>query len=197
MEMASIIASLTGLGGIILAFYSTYQESKYKLYELKIKEQQFKDNNKNQISKEKYQELFAEKIDLYKQLQEIISKFNKETTDLGRLSLINNDKVESLTIQKISFDLITDINNILDKKIFLLSSQLEKKYKLIHISFNTILNKHYQNMDMSDLSDPEMCEQYDNALNKFYNTNKDDINKFIKLIEKEIHQIKISIGFEI
>lgn len=47
------------------------------------------------------------------------------------------------------------------------------------------------------ISDPNEAEkEYDKGIAKFYAKHKEDISELIKIIEQEIQEIKLNIGFD-
>jgi hypothetical protein len=87
-ELVALIGSFMGLLSIGLAFYSKKQDSAIRLSELKLKEEQFVEDKKHQITKSKYQELFTEKIELYIELQNELYDYYDNI-----LILMNGDKI--------------------------------------------------------------------------------------------------------
>ena len=82
--LIAVIGGLTGLLGVVFTFYSKSQDSKLKLLEMELKKEQFLEDKKHQITKEKYQELFAKKIELYINLQQELYSYYDNILNIGR-----------------------------------------------------------------------------------------------------------------
>ena len=123
--LIAVIGSLTGLLGIGLTFYSKQQDSKLKLIEMEFKSDQFNKDNKHQISKEKYQELFSKKIELYELLIKEKMEYTKTTSEDIIFDLQDYPEV-------VFYDFFIKIRKIIDSNRLFLSKDLSNKYNLLY-----------------------------------------------------------------
>lgn len=190
-HISQIITLLGALSGLVTVIWTQYNKS----IEEKNKLKQFELEKKHQISKEKYQELFNKKIDVYQYLYLEVNKFNKQLHDLGRYIDIR-DKYDDITmeevkIEKICVKTLKNIFKIIEKNYFVISNELMELYKEVY--------KHYKNErkdfdtknDFGVLDNEEEYEEYNKIVIAFYNKNKSLINNFFNLIESETKEIKL------
>ena len=126
--LIAIIGGLTGLLGVVFTFYSKSQDSKLKLLEMELKKEQFLEDKKHQITKEKYQELFAKKIELYINLQQELYSYYDNILNVGReyfdIDEWGRDSYTKITEKKVIVDLLESINKHFNGNQFLISNKL-------------------------------------------------------------------------
>jgi len=198
--LIAIIGGITGLLGVAFTFYSKSQDSKLKLLEMELKKEQFLEDKKHQITKEKYQELFAKKIELYINLQQELYSYYDNILNIGReyfdIDEWGRDNYTKITEKKVIVDLLESINKHFNGNQFLISNKLENKYKVIQKAYSKS-KKHFDAMLDLVISDPDEAEEeYDKGIAEFYAKHREDISELIKIIEQEIQEIKLNIGFD-
>ena len=199
-ELIAIISSLSGFLGIVFTFYSKLKDSKLKLIEMELKKEQFLEEKKHQITKEKYQELFEKKIELYINLQQELYNYYDNLLNVGReyfdIDEYGRDNYSKITEKKVIIDLIESINKHFNGNQLLISNPLEKKYKIIQEAYSKSKKQFDAIFDLVISNPDEAEEEYDKHMSEFYKKHKEDIEEVIIIIEQEIQEIKVNIGFD-
>ena len=206
MEIANIISLgsiFIGIGGIILSGLSKWQDSKIKIKELDFKSEQFKEDKKHQITKEKYQELFTKKIEFYTTIHKELYDFHRQILHVGKEQFErvgregNYEKIE-ITQQDVVLKVWKSINKIFQDNLFLISNEVEKQYQKILLGYEDYLVGLSEAEYYRYMSDEESYnEVYNDFMLGFFTEYKQDINLLIEILEKEIKIIKSDLGFDI
>lgn len=190
----AVIGSLTGLLALGITFYSKYRDSNIKDQELELKKEQFNLEKKHQISKEKYQELFEQKIDVYKKLYSQINKFRKQLYDVGRYfegrDEYNEFTMEELTIEDVNITTLKNIFQEIEDNHFAISNKLMESYQDIYDLYKKSTQEFTFMYDVGAIDHEEAKEKWEEIKNKFYEDYKTNIDKFFNQIDLEIKEIK-------
>jgi len=191
-ELGALIAGLTGFFGIGVTFYSKYRDSNIKDKELELKKEEQKLDRKHQISKEKYQELFNRKIELYEKLYTNIHKFKKQLYDVGRYFDMKDRggdfTQQELKVEDVNIDTMKTIFKAIDENHFIVSIALMEKYKKLYDLYRNS-TKEFEFMYDFDLVD-NIDDEWNRIKNGFYKTYKKSIDDFFNQIEIEIKKMK-------
>lgn len=205
MELAGIIGitgSITGILGVGFTFYAKMKDSELKLKEHEFKREQFKEDKQHQITKEKYQELFSKKIEIYTILHKELYRFHSKIVHVGKeqFEVIDNEgnykKVET-TKHDVMLGLWKSINSQLKDNLFLISNDLEQQYQKILLGYDKALvsfNEAEYHRPLRDKEDYE--EVYQEVMLSFFTEYEEEINALILILEKEIKAVKSDLGFD-
>lgn len=191
----AIIGSLTGLLALGITFYSKYRESNIKDKELELKKEQFDLEKKHQISKEKYQELFENKIDVYNMLYSEINKFRKQLYNVGTYfntqDAYGNIDMEQLTVEDVNVTALTSLFKHIESNQFIISDELMDSYRSLYDLYRKHSAEFDFMLDEGAYGDPiEADEEWLKIRDSFYETYKKYIEDFFNQIEKEIKAMK-------
>lgn len=201
-KMGAIIGSLTGLIVGLCSAYWAYRSKKsddhIKLKELAIKEEQFKEEKKYQISREKYQKIFEDKIAVYKKLSVCLNQLDSELMLVGHLkSVMDSDGEEDLKPrkeEKIQIESLQKIFKTIEENMFVISNNVLSRYR--------DLKKYYiehteEIMDLYLVGAYDSMDAYghlDKKHREYYRIHKDHIKCLYESIIYETDQIKKDIG---
>jgi len=189
-DYLAIIGSGTGLISIFCTYY-------IKFIELKNKTEQLKLDKQHQITKETYQKLFSQKIELYITLQSIINDFYNGLRTIGNESY-DFDEINGYMMYKVSGNeiiqkLFKSLETELENNTFIVSNSLYEQYQKISKPFKELQNDIDNVKEGYD--DEDAHSFYSKNSYKFHKNNKVEIKNFLKLINDEIKEIKNQIGF--
>jgi len=190
------------ISGLIITFYSKIADSRFRDKELEFKKYQFKEDKKHQITKEKYQELFAQKIKFYITLHKELDEFNARLIHISKeeYQLVDNNgnyqKIETRE-EDIPWKLWKSIHQIFKDNLLFISDELDKPYQKILSGYTKALVS-LEEAEYGIIIDKE---SHDKVLSKmmlsFFEEYKEDINSLISIIEEDIKKIKSDLGFNV
>lgn len=191
-EIIALIGSLTGLAGLILTFYSKHRDANIKDKELELKKEQFELEKKHQISKEKYQELFEQKITVYQKLYTEINKFRKQLYEIGKFYDTEDENgqytMEQLSIEEANIKALLSIFSLVDENHFLVSNNLMQSYQNLYNLYRESRKDFELMYDVDAIDNPKKV--LDEIHDEFYEKYQKSIQNFFSIIELEIKQIK-------
>lgn len=194
-----LIGSFTGLLGLAITFYSKYRDSNIKEKELELKKEQFELDKKHQIAKEVYQELFSNKIQVYKNLYDELMKYKKKLTEIGKEDYdidSNGEMIYSeVTTEDINITTLINIFTIVEKNIFVVSLEIEKLISTLMISYQSKENE-FDWLFSNEISTEDEAIRINHKLDKeFFINHQNKIDELFNQIECEIKKMKQEIGF--
>ncbi len=184
-QVIAFIAVLTGLVSVIWTQYN-------KKIEEDNKRIQAKEDKKHQISKEKYQQLFEQKIDLYNNLYSLSLKYKQDLQDIGRedyeFDANGSEAYFQITEEDICFNTFKEIKTLIEKNIFVTSEELEVLFvgALLDYEKNKSSFRHIRdtgsygdNNDLKDISEKmnqEFCNKHKITIDKLFYQVKSEIS---------------------
>ena len=188
----AIIGSLTGLLALGITFYSKYRDSNIKDKELELKKEQFDLEKKHQISKEKYQELFEQKIDVYKNLYSEIHKFKKQLYEVGKYfdgeDEYGRHTMDELKVEDVNIVTLQMIFKEIQNNHFVISNELMITYEKIYDLYRKNSAEFDFMLDVGAIDNPK--QEWEKIRDGFYAEYKELIDSFFKQIETETKKIK-------
>ena len=188
----AIIGSLTGLLALGITFYSKYRDSNIKDKELELKKEQFDLEKKHQISKEKYQELFEQKIDVYKNLYSEIHKFKKQLYEVGKYfdgeDEYGRHTMDELKVEDVNIATLQMIFKEIQNNHFVISNELMITYEKIYDLYRKNSAEFDFMLDVGAIDNPK--QEWEKIRDGFYAEYKELIDSFFKQIETETKKIK-------
>lgn len=191
----AIIGSLTGLLALGITFYSKYRDSNIKDKELELKKVQFDLEKKHQITKEKHQQLFEQKIDLYNTLHSLSLDHKKNLQDVGRedyeLDGNGRDSYFIVTEEDIFLKTFISIKTTMDNNIFVVSEDLEALFTKMLLDYekNESVFKHI--MSVGAYGDNEDLKKEDEKMkNEFNDKHKTTLEDFFEQVKIEITNLR-------
>jgi len=189
-DYLAIIGSGTGLISILGTMYIKYRE-------LKNDAEKFKLEKQHQITKETYQKLFSQKIELYINLQSIINYFYDELKTIGNefydFDIINEDTQHKVSGNTIILNLFNSLEKELKNNTLIISDSIYEQYKKISEPFKKLQND-IKNVE-EVIGQEEAAPFYTEASSTFHKNNKEEIKNFLNLVNNEIKEIRNQIGF--
>jgi hypothetical protein len=187
-EIIGIVGSLTGLLGVCYSIYSKKRDAD-------LKEKQFALEKRYKISKEKYQELMEEKIDLYIILHNLYLEFIKASQSIGRTKYdydCDENKMvrEEITKEKIIIDTFFKLKNLIEKKPLLISEELEKLFLPMLKSYEKNKNIFDEMWDYGIVDEFNSNKEWRKLVRKFYEDNENNWNSFWAQLKKEIREMR-------
>ena len=136
-DCLAIIGSLTGLVSVFGTIYIKY-------IELKNNNEQLKLDKQHQITKETYQKLFSQKIELYMKLQSIINDFYNGLRTIGN-EFYDFDEIDGHIMYKVSGNeiiqkLFKSLETELENNTFIVSNSLYEQYQKVSKPFKELQN---------------------------------------------------------
>jgi hypothetical protein len=193
----AIISSLTGLLALGITFYSKYRDSNIKDKELELKKEQFVLEKKHQISKEKYQELFEQKINVYKNLYSKIYKFKQQLYEVGKYfdgeDEYGRQTMDELKVEDVNVATLQSIFKEIENNYFVISNELIATYEKIYDLYRKNSAEFDFLMNVGAIDNPK--QEWKKIKSGFYSDYKELINSFFEQIENEIKTMKKEIGF--
>ncbi|WP_152054590.1 hypothetical protein [Aliarcobacter butzleri] len=193
-EIIALIGSLTGLLGLIATIYYKFRDSNIKDKELEIKERQYDDNKKYQLSKEKYQELVSKKIEMLENISLILVQHDKDKSmiNISDYDVDNDGKGIDLTIKEenLMIDTFEKIDNVLEKNQLLIANETQEIYQQIK---DSLLNQNAEYLNFkNNISNnyEEIQDAYKDKNKNFYKQHKDELHKLLKLLNQEIQKVR-------
>lgn len=193
MDISQTITALTGLAGILLSFYTIKKNS-----DIKLKEQN--NDHKHQLTKEKYQQLMSDKINLYNIIYEIYKFHNQNKLNIG-FPTLEVDEVNRTTTEReyeeyeVYLETYYKIDVSLKNTTFLLSNELEEyfmKIKLQKEKLNLLFNYEFREGMIENFE-----KENKDTEKLFVEKTKNDFDSFFSSLEKEIKQIRINLKLKI
>ena len=192
-DYTTIISSLIGLIGALAGLYTLY----LRHIELKNNAEQFKLEKQHQITKETYQKLFSQKIELYIKLQSIVNNFYNELKTIGNESydfdIINGDTKHKVSGNTIIQNLFNSLETEVKNNTLIISDTLSEQYKKVNDPFKNLQNDIKNAEEV--LGQEEASPFYTEASFTFHKNNKKEIKIFLNLVNNEIKEIRNQIGF--
>ncbi|MBU1669133.1 hypothetical protein KKC13_12000 [bacterium] len=189
-DTLAIIGSVTGLISICGAVCLKWLELKNKAVELK-------EEKKHQITKEMYQKLFSQKIELYIELQSIVNDFYLGLKTIRNKSYDFDETHGYMMYETSGNEIIETLCNSLEKKLennrFIISESLYEQYQKIIIPFKNLQNEINNSKEVHD--DTNYSSFYSEESYRFHKNNKKEISTLLTLIQNEIIELKSGIGF--
>ncbi|MDN5081976.1 hypothetical protein [Aliarcobacter butzleri] len=193
-EIIALIGSLTGLLGLIATIYYKFRDSNIKDKELEIKERQYDDNKKYQLSKEKYQELISKKIEMLEKISLILVQYDKDKSmiNIPDGDVEHNGKWVDSTIkeEKLMIDTFRKIDNVLEKNQLLIANEIQEIYKQIKDSLLKQDAEYYDFRINGSNNDEEIQDAYADKDKIFYKQHKDELHKLLELLNQEIQKVR-------
>ncbi len=194
-DTIAILSILIALISLLATFYFRRREANHRDKELDIKTKQFDLEKRHQISKEKYQELFEEKIEVYKQLYSEINKFKKQLYEVGKYfdteDAYGKHKVDEITIEDVNIKTLKSLFKLIDENHFLISEKLMDNYGQIYDLYRKHTAEFDFMMDVGAYGTPdELDSKWEKIKNDFYEKYKRSIESFFNQIELEIRKMK-------
>lgn len=185
---ASHLSNTLAFIGSITALLSVVWTQFNKTLEEKNKIEQFKEEKKFQLSKEKYQELTNKKIDLFNELSSLFMNFFDNFHKIGvDKSAYNESTLKEWEHYKIFYEKLI---KLIDLNILLIDNETYEFYKIIKDKYNKLESTIYTKYEYSFLDDEEQSQAINEDKESFYLNEKDNILKLIELLEKEIKDIR-------
>lgn len=185
--------------GVSLSFYSKWKDSRIKEKELKIKELQFEEDKRHQVSKETYQKLFEEKINFYRGLYDFVVKYHANLSLVGDklYGVKGYDEIDEMDTSEegISAQWLKEILSMLNTNKFLLSKEMDT----VFLSLFKGYHKNKEALDSVILIWPfddniTIDELKTDMYKTIYKEHNKTILDLLNLIEDEINKIKNQIG---
>lgn len=181
----AFIGSITALVSVIWTQYNKTLEEKNKI-------EQFREEKRFQLSKEKYQELTNKKIDLFNELSSLFMNFFDNFHKIGvDKSAYNEPTLKEWEHYKIFYEKLI---KLIDLNILLIDNETYKFYKIIKDKYNKLESTIYTKYDNSLLDDEEQFHAISEDKELFYLSEKDNILQLIELLEKGINHIRKKIN---
>ena len=195
-HMSQVISLVGTLSALVSVIWTQYNKN----VEENNKQKQFELDKKYQISKQAYQELFEEKIKLYRSLNKISLNWQAKLFEVGREFYNFNDEEGSYkeVIQEgdITIEYLKSFFELLHDKEFLLSDDIEKLYNKLYLSYKKHESEFQDILDIGGYSDEKYLRTENGKLRaKLYNQHAEDIESLCKLLQIEIKKMKSDIGF--
>lgn len=188
MDIVQIINSLVGLGGVGVSWYNIKKNA-----EIKIEEQ--KNEHRHQLTKEKYQTLMSEKIDLYNELSQVYQRHLQRKLKIGSITDDEIDGIKQIYTERkyeefdVYIDTYRDIHQVIQKyNTLLLSIELDnilRKLKLKKEKMDLVFEYEFSEGFIDNFSE-ELKEKYREYVHK----TKDDFEEFFNILKKEINIIR-------
>ncbi|MDD3009340.1 MAG: hypothetical protein PHQ70_10795 [Arcobacter sp.] len=177
----AFIGSITALLSVVWTQYNKTLEEKNKI-------EQFREEKKFQLSKEKYQELTNKKIDLFNELSILFMNFFDNFHQIGvDKSVYNESTLKEWEHYKNFYEKLI---KLIDLNILLIDNETYELYKTIKDKYNKLefpINTKYE---YSNLDNEEQSLAINEDRESFYLSEKNNIIKLIELLEKEINDIR-------
>jgi len=188
-QVVSLIGVLTALVSIIWTQYN-------KSIEERNKASQYESEKKHQITKEKYQELFTKKIEIYTSLHKELYAYEDNLLNVGREDIDVNEfgKIFSSTItnRDVFIKFFLSLDELFKNNLFVISNDLETKYKKIKKAYSK--SENYIDEYFSIVGDVEDTEkEHSKEMDKFITEHRIGIEDLIRTIENEIKVMKSDI----
>ena len=127
--ISALLASIIGILALGVTLYSKHRDSNIREKELQLQQSQFDLEKKHQISKEKYQQLFDEKIDVYRKLYDVLNSHRKSLFDVGFDYDYETDgqgyfAYKELTEDKVFIDSLKEVFKLIENNHFLVSEEV-------------------------------------------------------------------------
>lgn len=184
-QVIALVSSLTALVSIIWTQYN-------KSVEEYNKEKQFELDKKHQISKEKYQKLFEQKIDVYQKLYSEINKFKKQSYNVGRyidkIDEYGDIDPQELKEEDVSIETLEKLFKHIGENHFVISNKMMEKYIALYDLYAESRKEFNIMYDFDTIANPK--EELKKLKGSFYNNYKKTIDNFFDQIESETKQIK-------
>lgn len=191
-EVMALIGSLTALISVMWTQYNKSLEERNKL-------SMFKLEKSHQISQEVYQELFKNKLFIYKNLYDELIKYKKRLTEIGKedYDMDSNGEVIYSEITKEDINILTlkSIFSIVEKNIFVISLEIEDILSNLMISYQSKENEFDWLFQNGISTEHEAIDTNKKLDKKFFIEHQKQISKLFNQIESEIKQMKKEIGF--
>ena len=194
-ELLAIISGLSGLIALIITFYSKYRDSNIRDKEIELRKEQISIDKKYQISKETYQKLFEQKINVYEKLYIEINKFRKQLYDVGRYFDVDDGygrpTMEQLTVEDVSVSTLRNIFKTVQKNHFVVSNELMKSYMNLYDLYRNHTADFDFMLDVGDYGNPDETKaEWEKVQTRFYEKYKKSIDDFFNQIDIEIIEMK-------
>jgi len=183
-EIIGVVGSLTGLLGV---YYSIYSKKR----EMDIKEKQFNLEKRYKISKEKYQKLMEEKIELYIKLNDLYLTFIKTLQSIGNINYEFDDNTyEEITKGKIVMDTFLKLKDLIERNPLLVSEKLEKLFLPMLKNYEKNKNIFDEMWDYGIVDELNSNKEWRKLVRKFYEDNENNWNSFWQQLKKEIREMR-------
>lgn len=180
----AFIGSITALVSVIWTQYNKTLEEKNKI-------EQFREEKKFQLSKEKYQELTNKKIDLFNELSILIRDFFDNFHKIG----VSYPDEATLTEYDFYDSFYKNLIKKIEPNILLINDETYEFYKTIKNRYNKLESQVYTKYQYKEeLESQEQWEGINEERRNFFQIEKDNILKLIELLEKEINHIRKKIN---
>lgn len=162
---------------------------------------------KHNVTQEKLKQLYSKEIEVHEELYALTLEYTRQKYLIGRENLSLKNYIE--TEHSVYVKVIRNIFNTVNKNIFYISDSLEKKH--ISLSDNFLKNfKDYKDFENehtnispelithnieldSMIENPLLTKKkklLDEAEQKFYGENKEEIDKLLELIKKDFIKLR-------
>ncbi|MDD5455454.1 MAG: hypothetical protein PHV30_00310 [Candidatus Margulisbacteria bacterium] len=195
----AILGTLSGLVSVLLGAIISANGNKIKQKELQLTEQQFISDKKHQISKEKYQKLFKERIEVYKQIFIELKKLSKNLRVVGnalyRVDQFGCDRTEVITTEKVNVKTLQTLFKLIEDNSFLISEktlELVKGLEDFYWKYRAETDSLY---DVGAIGPDDIDDAIESDHKKFYEEQVNRIKEFYIQIEQEISSMKKDMGF--
>ncbi len=191
-QVIALVGTLTALVSVVWTQYNKNieEQNKFKQFELE---------KKHQISKEKYQELFSDKINVYKGLYDELLKYKKRLAEIGKedydIDSDGNMIYTEVTAEHVNISTLRNIFSVIEQNIFIISVDIEDIYSELFVSYQSKENE-FNWLFQNEISTEGEARDVDKKLDqKFFVDHKNFIDKLFLQIENEIKEMKKKIGF--
>ncbi len=186
------IENIVLLIGVVTPIVTFCVNAYMKKIELKLKDKEL--NQK--ITQEKQKEIFEKEIETYQHLYSLTIKYLQQKHNIG-LYIPNANIIPNETNYTVYLNILNNIFKYINENIFYISDNLDNSYQRLFDAYEKELFYYNDSrrLNYQKTSTIEEEKLLIDAQEKFYNTNKDNIESFISLIQKEFKEKKISIVF--
>lgn len=193
------IAQVMALIGTITALVSVVWTQYNKSIEERNKQKQFELEKRHQISKETYQKLFEERIEVYKALYKELLKYKKRLADIGKQDYDIDSQGEMVVLEVsaegVNISTLRNILSIIEKNIFTISPEVEKIFSTLLHSYQLKENEFEFMLQEVVSGEAEARKENERIDKSFFEGHQKDIKMLFNEIEKEIQKMKKEIGF--
>jgi len=195
IKSSSDISSVIALVGVLTALVSVVWTQYNKSIEETNKFKQFQIEKQHQITKEVYQNLFNEQVEVYKKLHNKLLQYKNSLMKIGTEQVVDEDEEGNpiyikVTIEKVTLDTLKGILLIIKENIFLISDDIEVIFSELSTSYQKKENMLQLKLENDGLSEADANNEVDKSNRDYFIESKELIDKLFSQIKLEIKKIK-------
>jgi len=195
IKSSSDISSVIALVGVLTALVSVVWTQYNKSIEETNKFKQFQIEKQHQITKEVYQNLFTEQVEVYKKLHNKLLQYKNSLMKIGTEQVVDEDEEGNpiyikVTIEKVTLDTLKGILLIIKENIFLISDDIEVIFSELSTSYQKKENMLQLKLENDGLSEADANNEVDKSNRDYFIESKELIDKLFSQIKLEIKKIK-------